>query len=66
MRGAHQLFESFREAGLGDDVVPGYVAHLAFDQAAEHLDRQVRVALLAHPLDERIFRVRQVRLSDPG
>ena len=37
---------------LPDDVVLGDLAHLLLDEAAQRLDRQMRIALLAHPLDE--------------
>ena len=63
---AHQLGEALGEARLLDDVVPGDLAHLLLDQAAQRLDGQVRVALRAHPLDERLVQVGQVRAADAG
>jgi hypothetical protein len=46
--------------------VPGDLAHLLLDEAAQGLDGQVRVALLPHPLDERLVQVGQVLPANAG
>lgn len=60
----HQLSEPFGEALLGDHVVLGHPPHLLLDQPPQRFDRQVRVPLRLHPLDERLVQVRQVRPTD--